>query len=689
MTKITKNFTIGGRNCTIETGRVARQTLGSVLFTMDKTVVLSTVACGEEMTQSFLPLSVFYQEKYYAAGRIPGSFFRRERGATEKETLTSRLIDRPLRPLFPKKFNREIQLICTVLSADDNLDPDIPALLSASAALSISGLPFEGPVGAVRVGYDGSSYTLNPDRADLGTSQLDMVIAGTKEAVLMVESEAKELNEDLMLGAVFHAHEEMQSAITAIEEVAAECAPQPIQWTVPDTDIHLHEQCTAQYTPHISEAYRIVNKQERVDQLRQIHEEAVKECADEDQVNQIKDALGQLEYDLVRQRLLTGEKRIDGRDTKTVRPINVEVRPLPQPHGSALFTRGETQALGVVTLGSARDAQMLDNLDGEQQDHFMLHYNFPPFSVGEVRRLAAPGRREIGHGKLVRRALTAVLPSLEEFPYTVRVVSEILESNGSSSMASVCAGSLSLMDAGVPLNAPVAGVAMGLIKEGDHYVVLTDILGDEDHLGDMDFKVAGTEKGVTALQMDIKIKGINREIMQQALTDAHNARLHILGEMAKVLSASRPDVAENAPRIHTITVHTDKIRDIIGKGGSTIRAITEESGANIDIEDSGKVHIYATNQESMQKAIDQIKGITASPEIGNIYEGTVVKLTDFGAFVNFLPGRDGLVHISHIANERVEKITDYIHEGERVKVKVVDIDERGRVRLSMKEVAAN
>ncbi|QFT56207.1 polyribonucleotide nucleotidyltransferase [Microbulbifer sp. THAF38] len=692
MNPVSKTFQYGQHQVTIETGRIARQATGSALVTMGETVVLCTVVGAKEAKpdQGFFPLSVHYQEKAYAAGKIPGGFFKREGRPSEKETLTSRLIDRPIRPLFPNGFMNEVQVMCTVLSAEKDMDPDIAAMIGTSAALSVSGIPFAGPIGAARVGYtQQDGYLLNPGYQALKTSELDMVVAGTKDAVLMVESEAQELPEDIMLGAVLYAHQEMQAIIKVCEELKAEAGKPQWDWQAPAENTELKTALEGQFGEKVAEAYRITNKQERSTRLAELRSEAAEALSTEEiSADLVKSYFGKLEKKLVRGAVVRGEPRIDGRDSKTVRSIAVEVGALPKSHGSALFTRGETQALVVATLGSTGDAQIIDALEGERKDYFMLHYNFPPYSVGEAGRVGATGRREIGHGRLARRGIAAVLPSSDSFPYTVRVVSEITESNGSSSMASVCGSSLALMDAGVPLKAPVAGIAMGLVKEDEGYAVLTDILGDEDHLGDMDFKVAGTASGVTALQMDIKIEGITEEIMETALEQALHARLHILAEMNKVIDSSRTTVNENAPRYATLKIHPDKIRDVIGKGGATIRSITEETGASIDIEDDGTIKVFGEDGESLEAAVTRIEEITAEAEIGAIYEGTVVRIVDFGAFVNFLPGKDGLVHISQIAEERVNAVTDYLSEGEKVKVKVLDVDQRGRIKLSIKEVKA-
>ena len=694
MNVVKKTFQYGDHEVTLETGRIARQATGSVMVTMGSTSVLCTVVAEQKAKagQAFFPLSVHYIEKTYSVGKIPGGFFKREARPNEKETLTSRLIDRPIRPLFEDGFMNEVQVVCTVMSADKETDPDIPAMIGTSAALALSGCPFNGPIGGARVGFtEASGYILNPSYSALADSQLDMVVAGTKDAVLMVESEAKELTEDQMLGAVLYAHQEMQTVINAINELVSEAGKPRWDWQAPEADAELVAAVEAAASGPLGEAYRITEKTARYERVGQVKDEVVAQLATEDgpAEDDIKDIFKSLEKQIVRGRILAGEPRIDGRDNRTVRAIACEVDILPKAHGSALFTRGETQAIGAVTLGSTRDAQIIDALEGERRDPFMLHYNFPPYSVGEAGRIGFTGRREIGHGRLARRGLAAVLPAEEEFPYTVRVVSEITESNGSSSMASVCVGSLSMMAAGVPLSAPVAGIAMGLVKEGNQFAVLTDILGDEDHLGDMDFKVAGTAKGVTALQMDIKIEGINEEIMERALEQALEARLHILGQMNTVLDAPREITSENAPSMTTLKVDQDKIRDIIGKGGATIRQITEESGATVDIDDDGTVKVFGQNAAARDAAIEMIQAITAEAEVGEIYTGIVARIVDFGAFVTILPGKDGLVHISQIAEERVENVTDYLSEGQEVQVKVLDVDQRGRIKLSMREVAAD
>ncbi|KAA0873672.1 polyribonucleotide nucleotidyltransferase [Nitrincola tapanii] len=694
MQAFTKTFQYGQQTVTLETGKVARQATGAVLVTMgEKTQVLCTVVGVKEAKegQDFFPLSVHYQEKYYAVGRIPGGFFKREARPTEKETLTSRLIDRPIRPLFPKGFMNEVQVVCQVMSSDKTTDPDIAAMIGTSAALAVSGIPFMGPIGAARVGFnEDQGYLLNPNYAALAKSELDMVVAGTQDAVLMVESEAKELTEDEMLGAVLFAHQEMQVVIEAIKAFAAEAGKPTWDWAPVAKNEALTAQVSEVLGQRLAQAYQVADKVQRQDQVRALRDEVVQVLVNGAEsaatAEEVKKVFGSLEKETVRGRILDGQPRIDGRDTKTVRPISVEIDVLKSVHGSSLFTRGETQSIVTCTLGTTRDMQIIDALEGERKDAFMLQYNFPSYSVGEAGRMAGPGRREIGHGRLARRGVQAVLPTADEFPYTIRVVSEITESNGSSSMASVCGASLALMDAGVPLKAPVAGIAMGLVKEGERFAVLTDILGDEDHLGDMDFKVAGTEKGVTALQMDIKITGITEEIMEKALEQALDARRHILREMAKVIGYSRPELPDNAPAMTQLKVNPEKIRDLIGKGGATIRALTEETGAAIDIEDDGTVRIYADSKPAAQKAIERVLAITAEAEVGKIYEGKVVRLEEFGAFVNILPGKDGLVHISQIANERVKAVTDHINMGDVVKVKVLDVDVRGRIKLSMKDL---
>lgn len=693
MNPVKKTFKFGNSEVTLETGRVARQATGAVLVSIDDISVLVTVVADKEAKagQDFFPLSVHYQEKMYSVGRIPGGFFKREGRPSEKETLTSRLIDRPIRPLFPDGFINEVQVICTVLSANKDMDPDIASMIGTSAALAISGIPFNGPIGAARVGFtEEDGYVLNPGYADLKDSLLDMVVAGTKDAVLMVESEAKELTEDEMLGAVLFAHQEMQVVINAVNEFAAEAGKAKWEWQAPAENTTLISALMDQFGGQIAEAYTIREKMTRYGRLDEIKSKAVEVLAgDEDgkaSSDDVKEVFKKIEKNIVRTRVIEGQPRIDGRDNKTVRPIAVEVGVLPNCHGSALFTRGETQALVAATLGAIRDVQIVDALEGERKEPFMLHYNFPPFSVGECGRMGGTGRREIGHGRLAKRGVQAVMPTQDEFPYAIRVVSEITESNGSSSMASVCGSSLALMDAGVPLAAPVAGIAMGLVKEESGFAVLTDILGDEDHLGDMDFKVAGTAEGITALQMDIKIEGITEEIMEIALAQAHDARVHILAEMAKVIDESRDSVADNAPKMHMMKIDPEKIRDLIGKGGATIRSICEDTGASIDIEDDGQVRIYADSKTSADAAINRVLAVTAEVEVGKIYHGRVERIVDFGAFVNLLPGKDGLVHISQISNERVNNVTDVLAEGQMVNVKVLDIDNRGRIKLTMKDL---
>jgi len=688
----TKTFQYGPHSVTIETGRLARQADGSVLVSIGDTSVLVTAVGRKEAApgKDFFPLTVNYVEKTYAAGRIPGGFFKREGRPTEKETLVSRLIDRPIRPLFPEYFYNEIQVVATVVSLDPDIDSDIPAMLGASAALSLSGLPFKGPIAAARVGYRDGQYLLNPGTQDLQTSQLDLVVAGTADAVLMVESQAKVLPEDVMLGAVMFGHEQMQVAIAAIRELVAQAGKPAWNWKAPALDPELVSAVARHAEAELGKAYTIIEKQARYARVGEIKQAAVAAVVAGDApkftARQVTDEIGRLEYNLVRRRILAGEPRIDGRDMSTVRKITVQTGVLPRTHGSALFTRGETQALVTTTLGTGRDAQLIDALVGERKEPFMLHYNFPPFSVGETGMMLGPKRREIGHGNLARRGVLAVMPDMATFPYVIRVVSEILESNGSSSMASVCGTSLALMDAGVPLKAPVAGIAMGLVLEGGKFQVLTDILGDEDHLGDMDFKVAGTAQGITALQMDIKIEGITREIMKVALDSANRARLHILGEMAKVLSVHRPQMSEWAPTIITIKIDPEKIREVIGKGGAVIRAITEETGTTIDIENDGTVKIASVSGAAGREAQRRIELITSEVEVGSIYEGKVVRLMDFGAFVQILPGKDGLVHISQISEERVERVSDKLKEGDVVRVKVLEVDRQGRVRLSMRNV---
>ena len=688
--KISKSFSFGRHTVTLETGEIARQASGAVLVNMDDTVVLVTVVGQKNVKtgQDFFPLTVDYQEKTYAAGRIPGGFFKREGKPSEKETLTSRLIDRPLRPLFPEGFYNEVQIIAAVLSSNPEVDSDIPALLGASAALAVSGIPFAGPIGAARVAFINNEYVLNPTASELTRTALDLVVAGTSQAVLMVESEAQELPEDIMLGAVVFGHQQMQVAINAINELADEVNPEPWNWEPAPVNQPLIDKISQLAESGLREAYNLRQKQARSQQVEAIRSAVLAELITPDmntlQVNEINDLFHKLEAHIVRNRILSGEPRIDGRDTRTVRPISIRTGVLSRTHGSALFTRGETQALVVATLGTGRDEQKIDALQGEYSDRFMLHYNMPPYATGETGRVGTPKRREIGHGRLAKRALMAVLPDREAFGYTMRVVSEITESNGSSSMASVCGGCLALMDAGVPLKAHVAGIAMGLIKEGNRFAVLTDILGDEDHLGDMDFKVAGTEGGVTALQMDIKITGITKEIMKAALDQAKAGRTHILGLMKQAVESPRQEMSAYAPRIITLKINPEKIRDVIGKGGAVIRALTEETGTQIDIEEDGTVKIACTSVESGEIAKQRIEAITAEVEVGKTYDGTVIKLLDFGAIVSVLPGKDGLLHISQIAHERVNAVADYLKEGQQVKVKVLEADEKGRLRLSMK-----
>ena len=692
MNSVKKVVQYGDHVLSLETGKVARQASGAIIASLGETSVMVTVVGKKNVQpgQGFFPLTVNYQERTYSAGKIPGGFFKREGRPSEKETLTCRLIDRPLRPLFPKGFLNEVQVIATVIALDPAIDPDIPAMIGASAALAISGIPFSGPIAGARVGYIDEGYVLNPSKEQLKTSDLDLVVAGTDSAVLMVESEASELAEEVMLGAVMFGHEKLQPAIDLIKELKTEVGKEAWDWAAPEKDPAIYVAVKANAYSGIEKAYAISDKMIRQEELARIRDIAVEAIAGEDSemsADDVKNAFAKLEKELVRGRIIAGEPRIDGRDTSTVRQVSVETTVLPRVHGSALFTRGETQAIVVATLGAERDAQMIDAVEGEYRDRFMLHYNFPPFCVGETGFVGSPKRREIGHGKLAKRGIQAVMPSAEDFPYVVRVVSEITESNGSSSMASVCGTSLALMDAGVPIKAPVAGIAMGLIKEENGYAVLTDILGDEDHLGDMDFKVAGTNEGITALQMDIKIEGINEEIMRTALAQARDGRLTILETMNANLSTHREEMSEFAPRIITIKVHTDKIRDVIGKGGATIRALTEETGAVIDIQDDGTVMIFSSDYNAGQDALHRIEQITAEVEVGKIYQGTVAKLMDFGAFVTILPGKDGLVHISQISDERVENISDKLSEGDSIKVKVLEVDRQGRIRLSMKAVS--
>ena len=692
MKSIIKSFKYGNNEVKIETGVIARQADSAVLVSIGGTSVLVT-AVGKKQgdpERDFFPLTVNYQEKTYASGKIPGGFFKREGRPSEKETLVSRLIDRPVRPLFPKGYTNEVQVIATVMSLDPEIDPDIPSLIGSSAALTLSGLPFAGPIGAAKIGYIDGDFVLNPNKSQLLESDLDLVVAGTSEAVLMVESEANILSEDIMLKAVIFGHEQMQLAISAINDLAEEASKPKIEWSPPEEDNELSDAMMQSCSESIKAAYLIKNKQERREKMSSIKDQSIQKLLDKHQDKWTSDDLGKafsaLEKRIVRSNVVKEKTRIDGRDSTTVRPIDVKIGVLERTHGSALFTRGETQAIVVTTLGTDRDAQIIDALEGEYKDTFMLHYNFPPYCVGETGFVGSPKRREIGHGKLAKRGIHAVMPNQEEFPYVIRVVSEITESNGSSSMASVCGTSLSLMDAGVPIKSPVAGVAMGLVKEDEDYTVLTDILGDEDHLGDMDFKVAGTEDGITALQMDIKIQGITKEIMEIALNQAKDARLHILGEMNKVISSSKTDMSEWAPTITSFKIDPEKIRDVIGKGGAVIRGITEETGASIDIDQDGTVKVASVDGSSGREAVKRIKLITAEVEVGKIYEGKVVRLMEFGAFVTILPGKDGLVHISQISEERVEKVSDKLSEGDDVKVKVLEVDRQGRVRLSMKEV---
>ena len=694
MAAFKKTFQYGPHTMTLETGEVARQANAAVIVSLGDTVVLCTAVAAKSAApgRDFFPLTVNYQEKTYAAGRIPGGFFKREGRPTEKETLTSRLIDRPIRPLFPDGFYNEVQVVATVVSLDPQIDADIPAMVGASAALALSGVPFNGPIGAARVGYRDGKYLLNPDAKDVKTSALNLVVAGTRDGVMMVESEANCLSEEVMLGSVVFGHEQMQVAINAINELVKECGKPRWEWSLNAATVEVEQAVKAAAHDSLAEAYRITEKQSRYARVGEIKKAVIEQLsggeASKYSADQVDGQLFKLESNIVRERILNGEPRIDGRDSTTVRPITIKVGVLPRTHGSALFTRGETQALVVTTLGTGRDAQIIDALEGERREPFMLYYNFPPFSVGETGMMSGPKRREIGHGNLARRGVNAVMPDMEKFPYVVRVVSEILESNGSSSMASVCGASLAMMDAGVPLKAPVAGVAMGLVLEGKRYKVITDILGDEDHLGDMDFKVAGTKDGVTTLQMDIKVEGITPEIMQVALEQAKAGRLHILGEMNKVLSSPREKMSEWAPSIITLKIDPEKIRDVIGKGGAVIRQITEETGTTIDIENDGTVKIASVNGTAGREAQARIELITADVEVGRVYEGRVARLMDFGAFVTILPGRDGLVHISQISNERVERVSDSLKEGDVVKVKVLEVDRQGRVRLSMKDVEA-
>ena len=687
-----KTVNLGNQEILLETGKVARQATGAVLATCGNTQVLATVVVGKAPGdhQDFFPLTVNYQEKTYATGKIPGGFFKREGRPTEKETLTSRLIDRPLRPLFNSDFLYEVQVICTVMSSDKDVDPDILSFIAASAAVAISGLPFNGPLGAARVGFIDGQYCINPTRSELEGSDLDMVIAGSDSAVIMVESEAKELSEDQMLGGILFAQQEMQGVIEAIKEMAKDVGKPSFEYEPKVLDEDLFASVEESYSEAIADSYKLQDKQERVQSLNVVKETIVKSMISEDKdspkKSDLMDAVKKIEKKIVRTKLINGEARIDGRDLDTVRPIFVETGVLKNTHGSALFTRGETQAVVTATLGSPRQAQLIDAIEGEFKDQFMLHYNFPPYSVGEAGFMSGPKSREIGHGKLARRALEAVLPSPEDFPYTIRVVSEITESNGSSSMASVCGSSLALMDAGIPVRSPVAGIAMGLVKEEEGFAVITDILGDEDHLGDMDFKVAGTSEGITALQMDIKIDGITEEIFEVALEKAEKARAHILEKMNEVLSSSREELSDKAPQAVVIQINTKKIRDVIGKGGETIRALTAETGAIIEVEDDGKVTIYGDTPESRALALSRVEEITAVPEVNKIYTGKVANIMDFGAFVTIMPGTDGLVHISEISEERVEKVTDHLKEGDEIKVKVLEVDRQGKIRLTMKGI---
>ena len=693
MAKVTKTFQYGNHQVTLETGEVARQASGAVIVRMGDTVLLVTAVANKGLREGldFFPLTVDYQEKFYAGGRIPGGFFKREGRLTEKETLISRLIDRPIRPLFPEGFRHEVQVVATVMSMNPEIDGDIPALIGASAALALSGAPFAGPIGAAKVGYADGKYLLNPTATELKTSQLELVVAGTAGAVLMVESEANLLSEDVMLGAVMFGHRELQTVIKAINELVAEVGAKDFPWQAPAPQTELIDAIKAVIGNRLADAFRIQVKSERKETISALKKEVVEALKEQAASKgwapgQIGKEFGELEYETMRAMVLATKVRVDGRDLTTVRPISVDTGVLPRTHGSALFTRGETQAIVVTTLGTARDGQVIDAVSGEYKEHFLFHYNFPPYCTGETRPMMGPKRREIGHGRLAKRGVLAVMPSIEEFPYTVRCVSEITESNGSSSMASVCGSSLSMMDAGVPLKAPVAGIAMGLIKEGNDFAVLSDILGDEDHLGDMDFKVAGSAEGISALQMDIKIDGITEEIMKIALAQAKQGRLHILGEMAKALTAPRAEMSEFAPRLITLKIHPDKIREVIGKGGSVIQAITKETGTQIDIQDDGTIVIASANAIAAQAAKARIEQITSDVEPGRIYEGKVAKIMDFGAFVTIAPGKDGLVHVSQISDERVEKVSDKLKEGDLVKVKVLEVDKQGRIRLSMKAV---
>ncbi len=685
----TKTFQLGNQTVKIETGLIAKQANASVTVNIEGTVVLATlVASTDENDRDFFPLTVNYNEKTYAAGKIPGGFFKREGRPTEKETLISRLIDRPLRPLFDESYTQEVQIVITLVSLNPDIDPEVPALIGASSVVKLAGLPFNGTLGAVKVGFNGNDFILNPTSSELEESLLDLTVAGTNNAVLMVESEAKQLSEEQMLGAVNYGHEQMQTIISAIDELVDEVGVNLIECPAKEDNSELYQQINSKYGKDISNAYQITIKQDRYEKISSLKEKLLSDEVNEDDDNTDKliSVFDKLKKDIVRNRILNGEARIDGRDSKTVRPISVQLGILPRTHGSALFTRGETQALVVTTLGTNKDAQIIDSLTGKIEDNFIFHYNFPPYSVGEIGMIGSPKRREIGHGKLARRGVQAVMPNQEDFPYTIRVVSEITESNGSSSMASVCGSSLSMMDAGVPLKAPVAGIAMGLVKEGDKHVVLTDILGDEDHLGDMDFKVAGTENGINALQMDIKIDGITSEIMQQALDQAKDARLHILGEMSKAITTAREDVSEFAPRYTHMKIDQSKIAEVIGKGGAVIKSIVEETGAVIDITDDGMIKIAASDQSKSDHAKSIIEEITAGPQVNKIYHGKVAKIMDFGAFVNITPNKDGLVHISQISEERVNNVKDVLSEGDEVKVKVLEVDKQGRVKLTMKNL---
>lgn len=690
MNIVQKSFALGNSQITFETGRIARQAHGAVFASMDDTQVLVSVVGAKEARagQNFFPLSVDYIEKTYAAGKIPGGFLKREGRPSEKETLTSRLIDRPIRPLFPNGYMNEVQVMIQVISANKNVDPDMLAMIATSAALAISGAPFKGPIGAARVGYQDGNYIINPTYSDLKTSDLDMVVAGTKDAVLMVESQANELSEDIMLGAVMYAHEQFQVVIDSVAEFAKEVGVSPREWEAPAENESLFSDIQSKFGDQISEAYQTIDKMERYEKMGQIKDTAVEELGGDDDDSpsseEIKNYIKKIEKSTVRERILNGEPRIDGRDSSTVRELAIEVGVLENTHGSALFTRGETQALVTTTLGSKRDAQLIEKLETNDriEDHFMLHYNFPPYCVGETGRVMGVKRREVGHGRLARRGITACLPSIEDFPYSIRVVSEITESNGSSSMASVCGSSLALMDAGVPIKAPVAGIAMGLVKDDDRFTVLTDILGDEDHLGDMDFKVAGTSRGINALQMDIKIDGITEDIMSIALTQAKEARLNIIGQMNQVISEPN-EASKNAPKTKVIKIPTDKIRDLIGKGGETIRGIIAQSGASVDVDDDGNVNVFANDDEGFEKAVQMVKDVTAVPEVNKVYTGKVAKIVEFGAFITIMPNQDGLLHVSEIAHERVNKVEDYLKEGEEIEVKVLGVD-RGRIKLSRK-----